>query len=85
LALKKRDTYVYRLKQKIQTVYIGISTNPYERVKQHKNSGKKFTKVSVEKYPTSRNTAKNKESKKLKTYRKNNGGRNPKYNKTKKG
>jgi len=83
--LAKRDTYVYRLKKKKQTVYIGTTNNPNAREKQHRDSGKKFTHMQIERYPTSKNTAKTREAQKLKNYRSNNKGKNPKYNKSKSG
>ena len=43
----KRYTYLYSLYDKGRLVYEGISVDPERRAKEHKNSGKKFTRLVV--------------------------------------
>ena len=78
---KKQDTYFYELKQGNKTVYMGISKNPEERERQHRNEGKEFGKMQVAPRPMTRDGAEKKEQERLKTYRENHRGKNPKYNK----
>lgn len=82
---KKRDTLNYNLKQGKKIVYKG-TTNDLERRKQeHKSEGKKFTTIQkVGRLKTEKN-AKQEETRQLASYRKNNRGQNPKYNKAKNG
>lgn len=77
---KKRDTVTYELKDGRKTVYVGTTNDPEAREKQHESDGKKFTKMTVTSSKMTEQGAKTKESKKLETYRKNQG-KNPKYNK----
>lgn len=78
---KKRDTVTYNLLDKGKVVYKGTTNDLEERKQQHKNDRKRFTSIQ----PTSRKMteegAKEKEATQLETYRKNHGGKNPKYNK----
>ena len=78
---KKRDTRTYDLKDGRETVYRGSTNDLERRERQHRKEGKKFTRI----LPTSRKMteegARKKESENLERYRRNHGGRNPKYNK----
>jgi predicted GIY-YIG superfamily endonuclease len=53
----KRDTYNYVLKQGRKIVYRGITNDPDRRLKEHENSGKRFSHMVVNPYPVSRKTA----------------------------
>ena len=77
---KKRETVTYELKDGKKTVYIGTTNDPERREKEHKDSGKKFTKMDITSRKMTEEGAKKKETEKLERYRKNQG-RNPKYNK----
>lgn len=74
----KRNTYLYRLKDGRDTVYIGITSNPKRREQEHRSEIKKFKKMTVE-FPCSEATARKREQKKLESYRRRHG-RYPKYN-----
>lgn len=80
MARKKRDCYRYKLKKGRETVYIGISDDPERRKGQHKQDGKNFNKMSIEGPAVTKETAEKWEEEELKKYRKNHGGRNPRYN-----
>lgn len=82
---KKRDTYNYNLKKGNKVVYKGTTNDLTKREQEHQADGKDFDKIEkVGKAKTS-DGAKKEEAKQLETYRKNHGGKNPKYNKTDKG
>ncbi len=82
---KKRDTYNYNLKDGNKVVYKGTSNSLEKRAKQHEADGKKFTHIQqVGKAKTDQGASKA-EAKQLDTYRKNNKGNNPKYNKSNNG
>ena len=57
----KRDTYNYVLKRGRKIVYRGISNDPERRLNEHKQSGKRFTHIVVNPYPSSRKTARKRE------------------------
>ena len=78
---KKRDTVTYDLKDGHKIVYRGTTDNPKARGEEHRADGKKFTKLVVTSRKMTEEGAKVKESKAIKTYRKDHGGKNPKYNK----
>ena len=77
---KKRDTVTYELKVVNKVLYAGTTNDPERREQQHRNEGKKFGHLRVTSVRMTEAGAKEKESKRLATYRKNQG-RNPKYNK----
>ncbi len=78
---KKRDTVTYNLKDGRKVVYKGISNDPEKREQEHRKSGKKITGIEITSRKMTREGAKNKEANDLETYRKNHGGKNPKFNK----
>ncbi len=78
---KKRDTVTYDLKDGHKIVYRGTTSDPNAREEEHRADGKKFTNLVVTSRKMTEEGAKVKESKALKTYRKDHGGKNPKYNK----
>ena len=77
---KKRDTVTYELKQGNEVVYVGTTNDPERREHEHKEEGKKFSHMKVTSRKITDDGAKQKESTRLKTYRKNQG-KNPQYNK----
>lgn len=77
----KRDTYLYSLKEANKIVYIGQSKNPSQRVQEHRDSRKNFTKMDVKSYPMSEKTALNREQEWIKEYKRKHRGKSPKYNK----
>ena len=79
--MKKRDTYGYKLKDGNETTYIGITNDPERRAQEHENDGKKFTKMEVDKYPTSRKIAGQREKERIATYMRNHDGKLPRDNK----
>ena len=78
---KKRDTVTYDLKDGGKIVYRGTTDDPERRSEEHKEDGKKFTKLTVTSRKMSEDGAKQKETETLERYRKSHGGKNPKYNK----
>ncbi len=79
---KKRNTYNYNLKDGSKVVYKGTTTDLEKREAEHKAEGKKFTHIQKVGRVKTADSASKEESKQLATYRKNNKGKNPKYNKT---
>ncbi|MGI9345020.1 MAG: GIY-YIG nuclease family protein [Gammaproteobacteria bacterium] len=77
---KKRDTVTYELKKGNEVLYVGITNDPARREQEHKNEGKKFTRMNVTSNRMTKDGAERKEQNRLSTYRKNQG-KNPKYNK----
>lgn len=79
---KKRDAQTYALYQGNEKVYIGITDDLERREQQHRDGGKKFTRIE----PTSRrmtpDSAQKREAEQLETYRRGHKGNNPRYNKT---
>ncbi|MFO7967290.1 MAG: GIY-YIG nuclease family protein [Archaeoglobaceae archaeon] len=76
---KKRNYYRYELKNGRKKVYVGITKDPERRREDHKDN-KRFTKMNVVGPAVTKGTAERWEEEKLKKYRKNHGGRNPRYN-----
>jgi predicted GIY-YIG superfamily endonuclease len=74
----RRDTYPYELKDGRKTVYLGITSDPKRREKEHRSEGKKFTRMIVQ-YPCSEENALRREQKRIESYRRSHG-RKPKYN-----
>lgn len=82
MARKKRDTYLYQLKDSHTIEYIGITNNPDRRVKEHERNGLEFTHMRVVDGPMTRPEARRREAAALKKYRSRHGGENPWYNET---
>ena len=78
---KKRSTQTYRLKDGKKTVYIGTTNDSERREEEHKEEGKKFTKLEPTSRKMTEDGAKQKEGDQLETFRKGHRGENPKYNK----
>ena len=82
---KKRDTLTYDLKKGREVVYRGTTNDPERREREHRGDGLDFDRLA----PTSRRMtpqgAKDREADNLERYRRNHGGRNPRYNKDKDG
>lgn len=77
----KRNTVTYDLKDGHSIVYRGTTNNPERREQEHQDEGKAFTHMLITSKRMTSEGAKAKETENLKTYRKNHGGRSPKYNK----
>lgn len=77
---KKRKTVTYRLKDGHQTVYIGTTNNPERRQEEHRDAGKRFTRMESTSRRMTEAGATKKEAEQLKNYRSNHG-KNPRYNK----
>ena len=80
--MTKRTTHNYTLNDGNKIVYKGITNNPSRRMAEHERSGKEFTKMVYDTYPTTRETARAREASGLEHYRNTHNGANPKYNKT---
>ena len=80
--VRKRSTQTYGLYNGNEKVYIGTTDDLERREQEHRNAGKKFTRIE----PTSRrmtpDSAKKRETEQLETYRQGHRGNNPRYNKT---
>ena len=78
---KKRTTLTYDLKKGRKVVYRGTTNDPERREREHRDAGLDFDRL----LPTSRQMtpkgAKDREAENLERYRRNHGGRNPRYNK----
>ena len=85
MAGKKRDTVIYRLKQKRKTVYIGTTDDPERRIEQHKKQGKRFSSMQIASKKMTEEGAMKKEEEMLKNFRSNHRGKNPTHNKDKDG
>ncbi|PCJ26774.1 MAG: hypothetical protein COA97_05110 [Flavobacteriales bacterium] len=83
--MAKRDTYNYNLKHGRKVVYKGTTNDLDKRAQEHASAGKKFTHIQQVGRVKTEDGARRTETKQLSAYRGNNGGKNPKYNKTKKG
>ncbi len=79
---KKRDTFNYNLKDGKKVIYKGTAKDLEKRAAEHETSGKRFTHIQKVGRAKTEDGASKEEAKQLATYRKNNSGRNPKYNKT---
>ncbi len=71
----------YDLKKGREVVYRGTTKDPERREREHRDAGLDFDRL----VPTSRRVtsqgAKDREADNLERYRRNHGGRNPRYNK----
>lgn len=79
----KRDTVIYELRDGRKKVYVGITNDPARREVEHKNDGKKFTKMTVTTPKLTEESAVAREKKAIETYQNNHKGEMPKYNKKK--
>jgi GIY-YIG catalytic domain. len=75
--LRDYHKYILRLNRKI--VYVGISNDLERRCKEHTRD-KKFTSIQKVGNRTTLAAARKWEADRLATYRRNNGGKNPRYN-----
>ncbi len=82
MARKPRDTVTYELKDGRSVVYRGVTSSPERREQEHRNDGKRFSKLLVTSPRLTEDSALKREAQSLKTYRDSHGGRNPKYNET---
>jgi len=82
---KKREVFNYNLKVGKKVVYKGTTNNLEKRAKQHEADGKNFSHIQKVGRAKTEEGASKTETKQLATYRKNNKGNNPKYNKTNNG
>ena len=74
------DTVTYELKDGYEIVYIGTTNDPERRAREHRLSGKRFTRLEVTSPWMTPRQAKEKESRDLALYRMYHNNRNPKYN-----
>ena len=77
---KKRDTYVYELKDGNTIVYYGISNGPLDRNDEHFLSRKRYTHMRVIRGPMYKENALKLEGDLIQRYQRQHGGRPPKYN-----
>ena len=82
---KRRDTVTYDLKRGQKVVYRGSTRNTKAREQMHRAEGKTFDRLVETSGRMTESGAKRKEAEKLETYRKWHDGRNPQYNKTRRG
>lgn len=76
-----RNTYLYELLGRNgKVLYKGYSKHPVRRAEEHREDGKRFKKLRVNPHPCSEETARKRERKSIKTYKRNQG-RKPRYNK----
>lgn len=78
----KRDTVNYNLKDGKKVVYKGTTNDLSKREAEHRRDGKTFSHIQQVGNKKTSNGASKEEARQLSVYRKNNGGKNPKYNKT---
>lgn len=78
----KCDTITYALYDKKKKVYIGTTNDPEERAAQHKNQGKRFTRMEKTSRRMTEDGAMKKEAERLKSYRQGHSGRNLRHNKS---
>jgi len=79
----KRKYYGYELRRRRKVVYYGITDDPNRREEEHKED-KRFTSINIKTRALTEKSAEKWEENRLKSYRNNHGGRNPRYNETKK-
>ena len=80
MSQKPRKTVTYELKLGRKVVYRGTTNDPGARESQHRREGKIFDRLVVTSRRMTEEGARAREAKSLETYRRNHGGRNPKYN-----
>ena len=81
----KRDTQTYDLKKGRKVVYRGTTNNADRREREHQDAGLDFDRLVTTSRRMTPQGAKDREADNLARYRRNHGGRNPKYNKDKDG
>ena len=82
---KKRDTLTYDLNKGRKVVYRGTMNDPDRREREHRSDGLDFDRLVPTSRRMTRQGAKDRETDNLERYRRNHGGRNPRYNKDKDG
>ena len=82
--MRKRNYYRYELKKENKVLYKGITNNPERREEEHKKEGKRFSNMKIIGPVVTKPSAEEWEEKSLEIYRKNHGGKNPRYNKLEK-
>jgi predicted GIY-YIG superfamily endonuclease len=80
--MAKRNYHRYELKQGRKVVYRGITNNPERREEEHKDEGKRFSRMSIVGPTVTKESAEKWEEKSLEAYRENHRGKSPKYNET---
>ncbi len=78
---KKQDTCTYELKEGRKVVYRGTTNDLERREAEHRADGKNFDRMIKTSRNMTEDGAKKKETESLDKFRKNHGGKNPKYNK----
>ncbi len=80
---KKRDTYLYELRDGHQIVYSGISGDPVARARSHGSSGCRFTHMNVIRGPMLRENAEELEYEYIMRDQAQHGGIPPRKNRNK--
>ena len=81
---KTRNHSRYELRDKGKIVYVGITNDPERRKEEHKDEGKRFGSMNVVGPKVTHGGAEDWEESRLEQYRRSHGGKNPRYNETKK-
>lgn len=81
----KGKSQTYALFDGKKKVYIGEASDPARRAEQHRDEGKRFTRVEVTSRSMKKENAQKRESEQLESYRRGHGGKNPRYNETDEG
>jgi hypothetical protein len=81
--MKKKDCYVYELKDSNKVVYYGISNDPDRRVIEHENSDKRFTHINILKGPMYKENADIEETTLIFFYQESHEGKPPRHNEKK--
>jgi hypothetical protein len=79
--MKKRDTYLYAMRDHYKVVQYGMTKNPDVREFDHRRDGKRFTNITFDMQPRTRDNAKTEETRRINTYKSTHNGRKPRYNK----
>ena len=79
---KKRGHYRYELRDGHKIVYVGMTDDSARREGEHKSKKWRFTSMNIVGPVVTEDSAHQWEEKRLEQYRKNHGGKNPRYNKT---
>lgn len=77
----QRDTYRYELWSGLGVVYIGITNDPERREEEHRRERKRFISMRIQGPAVTQASAEKWEEDRLAAYRRNHGGKNPRYNK----
>ena len=78
--MKKRDCYLYVLRDGHEIVYYGITNDRERKFLEHKNNNKRWTNYSIVKGPFYRENAENEEKLLTHFYQDSHGGKPPLYN-----